>query len=349
MTATRFRILAMAGSIALASSACSVTVSANDPVAAPDRTPTTQVAPGTHSSEQPAGSTGADVAPVRLLDMNDVTAAVEGDRNLQVHLTASLGGLGVSMPGVDFVTRTDAANQRFSFVSQPVSIGAPGHSDAMAGPVTIPGYEIIGQRGDSQVDLYVRKAGEASWTHLIVAASVAGEADAFSGPAETLKALDFGAIPGLEFADGGTVAYQGETMHRQVAQVDLAKSLRDIVPDSVPGADGHGAADEFAGALGHFLESEGLGGLLPSGSVEMIVDADELPRKVTVDLTTGSGSGAAADISGSLTSVITIDPLADDATIDLPDAAAVTKTIEIRTSDEFAAALGELRSTLSPN
>lgn len=275
----------------------------------------------------PGGSDTVADAPgdVRVLDMQDVSATLEEGDDVEVSVSMELTGMGASFVPVTFTTVTDTANERFSYRSEPV-VG----TDGFAG-LDVPAYEIVGERSGDGVELYVRTGDDPGWTHLVVDAELVGETDTFANPATALEQFDLGDISGLTFSEDGTVDHNGETMVRQVATVDFVEMLNGAIP-----ADPNGDTDDPGAMFAELLESEGVADFLPSGQIELLVDADSTPRRVTLDLAMGSETDA---LDGSMRTVMTIDP-APAGGVELPAADDVTETVQVDSYAELVAQLG---------
>ena len=74
----------------------------------------------------------------------------------------------------------------------------------------------------------------------------------------------------------------------------------------------------------------------------MLVDHNQLPRRVTQDLSMGSGKDAF-----SMHMQSTIDPLGAGDAIHLPTAGQIGRTVQVHTADELAKALSDLGPLLS--
>ncbi len=301
--------------------------------------PSTHVgAPG--QGQKPA----ANAAPVKPISMDDVTRSMSGDQSVRVHLKASIGAKASSTPMIDVTFTSDAGHDRFSMSSAPTEV-APGDlpegTTSSEGTLGLPGFELRGQTSAKQVDLYYRMDGEKSWTHLVIDPSLGDEVaklhDLSPSFGDNLTPGTSSDFPGFTFENKGTVTYAGETMTRQVATLDFAKMLGDLAPPSTTAGDPSDPTGSFQGALGDALSSGAIGDLLPKGTVEVLVDQNQVPRRVTQDLTMGSGSDA---ISMHLQA--TIDPLGKGDTVDLPSADQVGRTVQVHTADELAKALGDL-------
>lgn len=306
--------------------------------------------PTTHVGAPASGSAvKARVLPVRAISMNDVKDAVSGDRSVRVHTTVTLGVPGETTPSMETTITTDAANHRFAFTSAPLTIpsGTPS-GDATKGsspshdPIDVPGYEVRGQTGPDHTDLYLRKAGDPTWTHLVVNKSLGDEISRFSDPSKQLEGSLPSDIPGITMKPEDTVTYKGETMSRQVATIDFAKMFDGIAPQSkAPSSTTPGATtDPLEGlkdGLGDLMSSGSMAAALPKGTIEVLVDHDGFPRKITTDLSVGGDKNAL-----STRSETTIDPLDASASIDLPSPAEVGRTVEVNSTDDLAAALDAL-------
>lgn len=305
--------------------------------------------PSTHVGGAKQPTPQVQGAPVRARSTADVTKAMSVDQNARVHLQVGVGANGSTSPAVDVTITSDAAHDRFALVSKPFTID-PGDlpkGGAIAGAtpkdLSVPGFELRGQSNPDQIDLYLREDGASSWTHLVVDPSLSGEVaklsdsgkmfDGFSGDGFGVEGAD-----GFTLEDKDTVTYNGETMTRKVATIDLAKMLHDMVPPTSAGNGApNGTTDGLEDALGGMLASGPMADWLPKGTFEVLIDQNQFPRKVTQELTMGSGNDAF-----SIRMQATIDPLADGASVEMPSADQIGTTVQVRTKADLEKALGDL-------
>ena len=206
------------------------------------------------------GAPGATAAPVKPISMDDVTKSMSGDQSVKVHLKMAIDAKSASSPMADITFTSDAVHDRFAMSSEPISVAPsdlPNSTAASSGSFSVPGFELRGQTSAKQVDLYYRMSGETSWTHLVVDPSLGGEVaklhDLMSLFRVDLTPGPSSLAPGFTFENKGTVTYEGETMTREVATLDLAKLLGNLAPPSTaPGAPSD-PAGSLQGALGDAL------------------------------------------------------------------------------------------------
>lgn len=338
------RALGLVAALGFVIGACTTTVpEAQVPTSVGHRGATS--APPAHSGA-PVDGGGAAAAPARarLLNMQDVSAALGDDGDVQVKIAVEVSSTDAALPSMTFTTTTDSSNARFSYRSGPVDLSG---GDAGAADAPVPGYEVVGQENADGVDLFVRPDGADEWVHLILDASLVGQTDVFRDPGVVLDSFDLGDVPGLTFTEDGTGVHDGQTMSRQVARFDLGDILGEAFSQrrSSGGDDG---TDAMTTMFSELMGSQEARAFLPTGTVELLVDADSTPRRIAVELSMGDPTVGAGAAAMSMRSVMTIDP-APVGGIALPGRGDVSETVTVRSLADLESALGALGPALAWN